>query len=411
MVDRFDIGGTYEQFMVNSKLNHVLHNNLYDSTSTTRTSFINSVYLANTERAINDAFTKITLNTEHATLPVLADQERFNILLQEYVYTPVTSLFGVDRLPSIEMHIADTPIPRTYMDTLIVFLSNLMAMVIRQINTNCATIPQAASTNCVHYKVRDIALMNNIAKQIEMSLQESLAADMAPSFQQYLSRIYPYFVSDVFQDVGLSKAELNIFFTVFTPMFMMLYLTYHIPSRTIRSATSQERKLDVRRKCIMNIYKIYMYTLYACYRKSLMTSPSSAATSRIQGILDSFVNDVFQPEFNAGGVFSESLRDEVTDSNKNAQTALTIEQQTREIEMMRSQTVNVISNQAELERELRTVNAWRWIWFTVLILYLVLAIATIFWFEKLWRGFALTTALMTATLFIMYIVVLSRTMT
>ncbi|KAG1674474.1 hypothetical protein FOA52_003079 [Chlamydomonas sp. UWO 241] len=69
---------------------------------------------------------------------------------------------------------------------------------------------------------------------------------MAPSFPQYLSKIYVYFASNAFADMGFSKSELNLFFTVFTPMFMLavaLQLRAVVDERRVRRATTVEAAL------------------------------------------------------------------------------------------------------------------------------------------------------------------------
>ncbi|KAG1653627.1 hypothetical protein FOA52_007633 [Chlamydomonas sp. UWO 241] len=386
-------------------LGSILNNSLYDSTSTVRSTFVNALHQASTERAVNDAFAKVATSADNALLTVAADQAAFRQLLEDNVFSTVITLFGQESLPPIEMHVADTPIPNVYMDRLIALLANMMNMLPIQITTNCANIPQAASTNCAHYRVRDITLLGNMVKRIEAMLQDTLSVDMAPSFNQYLSNVYVYFASPVvFADVGFSKAELNMFFVVFTPMFMMLYLTFYIPSRTHRAGSSQLRSATARRWCILNIYKVFMYTLYATYRKSLTIAPSSASTARIQSVLDSFVNEVFQPEFkHYDTVFKENIENEFTRAYMTSMVTSDIEGKSREIQLLRSQTVNVVANQAEHRRALTRATFWRWFWFALLVLYIALAASTVWRYDAMWRGFLVASSVLLLTISIIAI--------
>jgi hypothetical protein len=380
-----EVGSSYEQFLINSKLSNVLNIKLMDSTMTSRARFVDALATAPNQKSIDECFVDVVASNEAEWFPSATDNKAYIDLMEKNIFNRTIDLFPANNiLPSIDMHIDNKPLPDVYLSKLQDILGCMFVNMIAQIEHVCDT---SQSSYCASFSSPGVNVHSEVIskiKKITASLQESLVDDMAPTFTQYVNNIYIYFTGGVFVEIGLSQAELNLMFVVLTPLFQLLYLSHYLPTKTLLAGGSTQRNAQVRRKAIINIYKIFMYTLYSIYRKAIVRSPSASYTLKLQQILDSFINDVIHPDFKTyKDEYDNVMKNEMSRMKGNMNISTSIKSDSRSIELLRSQISNIVVNKSEYDHQLRWSIATKWLWFSFLIFYLIIFVLSFLLMKKL----------------------------
>jgi hypothetical protein len=380
-----EVGSSYEQFLINSKLTNILNIKLMDSSMSARTRFVDALATASSQKSLDECFIDVVSVNEAEWFPSASDNKDYIELMEKHVFNRVVDLFPANNtLPSIDMHVDNKPLPDVYLNKLQDILASMFVCMISQIETVCTS---SQSSYCSAFSTPGANVPTEVVskiKKITDSLKESLVDDIAPSFTQYIGNIYVYFTGGVFVDVGLSQGELNLMFIVLTPLFQLLYLSYYLPTKTLLAGGTTQRNAQVRRKAIINIYKIFMYTLYSIYRKAIVRSPSASYTFKLQQIIDSFINDVIHPDFKTyKDEYENVMKSEMTRMKSNVNISTSIKSDSRSIELLRSQISNIVVNKTEYDNELKRAITMKWLWFSLLMVYLVLFIVTFLLMKKL----------------------------
>jgi len=380
-----EVGSSYEQFLINSKIANILNLRLMDSSLTSRGRFVDALATAPNQKALDECFIDVIAANEAELFSSVKDNQDFIALMEKNIFNRIIDLFPANNLlPSIDMHVDNKPLPEVYLSKLQDILGCMFVNTIAQIQIVCLV---AGSSYCSNFSSPGVDVQTEVLdkiKKITSSLQESLIDDMAPTFTQYVNNIFVYFTGGVFVELGLKQGELNLMFVVLTPLFQLLYLAHYLPTKTLLAGGSTQRNAQVRRKAIINIYKIYMYILYSIYRKAIVRSPSASYTLKLQQIIDSFINDVIHPDFKTyKDEYDIVMKDEMSRMKNNMNISTSIKSDSRSIQLLRSQITNIIVNKSDYAEQLKWAITSKWLWFSFLIVYLVIFLVAFFLVKKL----------------------------
>ena len=407
-----EIGKSYEQFLINSKMINILNTTLLDSTLTNRNKFVDSVATTVSQKNLNDIFVDFSTVSDVEKFASASDNTLRLQLFERYAFNPLLDLFSINNtLPSIDLHVDNVPLPDAYINKMQSLLANIYVFMIHHIESVC----ENQSSYCSDFSSPGVRVPNEMTLRIQTvttSLKESLNDDMAPTFEEYLNNVFAYFVGGVFVDLRLTQAELNLLFIVLTPLFMVIYLSHYLPSKNILAGGVSQRNSYVRRKCIINIYKVYLYTLYSIYHKAIVLSPSAAYTLKLQQIIDVFVSEVIQPEMNIyEREFATAIEREMERVKQNTQLSTSIQSDSRSVELLRSQISNILINKKEHDDQLKSSITIKWLWFSLLMTYIVSLIVVFFLMKKipsLGYMFGIFSIIIISMILIVYLVKLAK---
>lgn len=269
-----------------------------------------------------------------------------------------------------------------YMDNIRIVCQNLYIHVYSKINATLAS----GSTDVSALQSVFPALSTADSKKAVLSslcskLEQFTIWTYYFSYSDYADKLYQslYNQGVTVNDTTItSPVERDLFFTIFQPYFMMMYLKNFVAEKSINSWNKAPLNFQVRRLAILAMYAINRYMLYGLYQTVITQEPSSSLSVTIRHLLDVQVTTVFanedildQEQFNLTSTLEEQ-------TNINSSMSSQISLANRDIELTKNKVENIATLKYKLNSAYTVAQVYYWLWVALLIIFALFAFIVLF---------------------------------
>jgi hypothetical protein len=251
--------------------------------------------------------------------------------------------------------------------------------------TSCTQVTSSGLNN--------VSLKENL-KNIINDIEKGVLDDISNSsdVKGYITKMYTTITGtknvDNLSKSGMTQFHLNLFFISFMPYLCYLYILYYLPSPKIeetkpkieetKKTNKAPRNGIVRGLAILATYKFIMYTLYGTYKMSARFNPSSSTTLLLRQSIDLNVMSLFNKQLD---YFKDQLDEHIDNTQKTIDKVSSLSSSDKDIEMARSNLINLASNQKGFMGSAKNKAIEKWVFFSFFITHII-ALAVIYFFLR-----------------------------
>lgn len=224
-----------------------------------------------------------------------------------------------------------------------------------------------------------LSILDYIESHIDICIKGNIGEEQ-PNMTKFLENIYDQMMDqkNMSSTFDFAQSHYNLFFVVFLPFFIFLYIKHIIPSKIINSsAKSAIRDGIVHRNAILALYKIYVYTLYGAYKVCALYDPTSHYTVQLRLILDTNMTALFDKEVNINST-KTFLLDLNNQTKKNLQNLSTLQASNSKISANRSNIHNILNYQTQTDQDLQKVKTLKYVALSFLLTYIIFCVVAYF---------------------------------
>lgn len=400
-----EVGTNYEQAITNLNLNFFLNTSLLSNTANI-SSFLSGIS--------SSSLTKEQIINQFKRYVFVNEVDRYSDVNQNTTFlnffkTRVSELtLAIQSNPFVPL---ETSIDLSVPDVYYVNVTNICAFSYMILNDIITTSNSSNISTVKRYDINDLKMKINL---LTSKVKESVTSTVLTTYDVFENYVLVEILrTNVTNKWPMSTTEQNIWIIVLQPLLRLIFIDMNMPKKNIVSGSlPQNRSLDSRRISEKNIYKIFIYSLYAFYRKSILLNPDGDATYKLKEILNYFVNSIV---FNNIDVQNKSLDTVLASEIQKLQSlndkSVELNGMTNNLNFLKDQITNIEINKVEIDKKRKNAEIRKWLWLSLLCVYLVaFVVCYMFGGKFIWLvySFGIGSLVILSGMFILFIYVLVK---